>query len=101
MLDRLSVAPKRGRGPNPNGRLDTHHAVVLRDHPSELRWREPTRIQPLQVCVGRPTGDGAALSDVDRNPVVDELLQELSRRRNADAFDLLCLLARGELRRVA
>ena len=55
--------------------LDAHDSVVLGDHPSEFRWREPARVQPLQVCVGRPTGDGAALSDVDRNPVVDELLQ--------------------------
>jgi hypothetical protein len=56
-------------------KLDTHDAVVLGDHPSEFRWREPARVQPFQVCVGRPTGDGAALSDVDRNLVVDELLQ--------------------------
>ena len=56
-------------------KLDAHDSVVLGDHPSEFRWREPARVQPLQVCVGRPTGDGAALSDVDRNLVVDELLQ--------------------------
>jgi hypothetical protein len=82
-------------------RLDTHDAVVLRDHPSEFRWREPARVQPLQVFVGRPTGDGAALSDVDGNLVVEELLQELFRRRNADALDSPCLRARDELRRVA
>ena len=56
-------------------KLDAHDSVVLGDHPSEFRWREPARVQLLQVSVGRPTGDGAALSDVDRNLVVDKLLQ--------------------------
>ena len=73
--------------------LETHDAVVLGDHPSEFGWREPVRVQPLEVFVGRPTGDGAALSDVDGNLVVEQLLQELFRRRNADALDSLCLLA--------
>jgi hypothetical protein len=73
--------------------LETHDAVVPGDHPSELRGREPARVQPLEVFVCRPTGDGAALSDVDGNLVVEELLQELFRRRNADALDSLCLLA--------
>ena len=81
--------------------LDSDDAVVLRDHPGELGRSEPARVQPLQVCVGRPTGDGAALSDVDRNAVVDELLQQLLQRRNADTFDPPCVLARDELRPVA
>ena len=81
--------------------LDSDDAVVLRDHPSELGRSEPARVQPLQVCVGRPTGDGATLSDVDRNAVVDELLQQLLQRRNADTFDLPCVLARDELRPIA
>lgn len=55
-------------------RLKTHDAVVLGDHPSEFRWREPARVQPLQVFVGRPTGNGAALSDENGNPIVEELL---------------------------
>src|SRR2546427_5344197 len=81
------IRSQRGSGLLQMERLDTDDAVVLGDHPCEFRWREPTRVQPLQVCVGRPTGDGAALSDVDGNLVVQELLQELFRRRNADALD--------------
>ena len=82
-------------------RLDTHDAVVLRDHSSEFRWREPARAQPLQVSVGRPTGDGTALSDEDGDLVVKEFLKELSRRWDADPLEALCVLARDELRAVA
>ena len=74
-------------------RLDTHDAVVLSDHASEFRWREPARAQPLQVCVGRPTGGGAALSDEDRDLVVEEFLKELPRRWDADPLEALCLFA--------
>src|SRR5207244_1401764 len=42
-----------------------------------------------------------ALSDVDRDLVVDELLEELLQRRDADALDSLGRPARDELRRVA
>ena len=56
-------------------RLDAHDAVVLGDHPGELGRCEPGCVQPLQVCFGRPTGDSAALSDVDGNLVVEKLLQ--------------------------
>ena len=72
--------------------LDSDDAVVLRDHPGELGRSEPAGVQPLQVCVGRPTGDGATLSDVDGNAVVDELLQQLLQRRNADTVDSPCVL---------
>ena len=48
--------------------LDAHDAVVLGDHPGELGRGEPARVPAhSKVCVGRPTGDGAALSDVDGN----------------------------------
>ena len=74
-------------------RLETHDAIVLGEHPRKFRRCEPARVQPLQICVGRPTGDRAALSDENGNAVVEELLQELLRRRDADTLDLLCRLA--------
>ena len=80
---RTRDSPQDARAPP----LDAHDAVVLGDHPSELGRGEPARVQPLQICVGRPTGDGAALSDVDGNAVLDELLQQLPQRRNADALE--------------
>ena len=82
-------------------RSDAHHAVELLRHPCNLRRCDPTRLQPLQVFVGRPTGDRAALSDVDGNFVVAKLLEQLAHRRNADTFDPFGGLARHKLRGVA
>lgn len=55
--------------------LGADDSVVLDDHLGELRWRQPACLDPLEVLVGRPTGDGATFSDVDGNPIVDELLE--------------------------
>src|SRR3989442_9617433 len=77
--------------------LDADDAVVLRGHSGEVGRRRPARAEPFQICVGRPTGDSAALSDVDGNLVVAELLEELARRRNPEAFDSLGRVALNEL----
>ena len=58
-------------------RLRADDPVVLGDHQRKLGRREPRRPDPLEVLVGRPTGDGAALSDEDGNLVVDEFREEL------------------------
>jgi ankyrin repeat protein len=81
--------------------LEADHPVVVGDQAREVGRRQPARLQPLQIRVGRPTGDGAALSDVDRDSVLDELLQELPQWRDPDARDLLRFVARDELRRIA
>ena len=30
-------------------RLEADDAVVIGDHPGQFRWREPTRVEPIQV----------------------------------------------------
>jgi hypothetical protein len=93
----LVVAAKRGRlrairrtdhfadvGDAPS---DAHDPVELLDHARELGWCDPPRLHPLEVFVGRPTGDRASLSDVNRNVVVEELLQEIARRRDPNALN--------------
>ena len=84
---RLTDAPNG----HPGGLLHADDAVVVGDHPGELRWRQPCPLEPLEVFVGRPTGDGATLSDKHGNAVVEELLEELLGRRDADADDLFGL----------
>ena len=72
-------------------RLEADDAIVLGDQLSKLWWREPLRREPLQIRVGRPTGDGAALSDEDGDLIVHELPEELADGRDADALDALGL----------
>ena len=81
--------------------LGADDPVVLGDHPRELGRREPARPDPLEILVGRPTGDGAALSDEDGHLVFDELREKLSQGRDADALEVLRRLPRRQLGRVA
>jgi hypothetical protein len=67
--------------------LGTDDAVVVRGHPGELGRGQPPRVEPFEVCVGRPTGDGTTLSDVNRNVVLAKLCEELARGWDADALD--------------
>jgi hypothetical protein len=81
-------------------RLDAGYAVELGDHHGKLGRRRPVRVQPLEICVAHPTGGCAAFSDEDGDLIVEELLDEFLRRRNADALDPLGRLAQSKLRRV-
>src|SRR5438067_6951047 len=63
-----------------------HDSGELLDHAGVLRWRDPSRFQPLEVFVGRPTGDCASLSDVNGDRVVEELLEKIARRRDPNAL---------------
>src|SRR5436305_15062798 len=67
-----------------------------------MEWRgEPARVQLCKSGVVRPTGDGAALSDVDRNLVLAELLQKVFRGRDADTLDPFRVRTQDELGPVA
>jgi hypothetical protein len=81
-------------------RLDAGYAIELGDHHGKLGRRRPVRVQPLEICVAHPTGGCAAFSDEDGDLIVEELLNEFLRRRNADALDPLGRLAQSKLRRV-
>ena len=65
---------------------EAHDPVELLDHAGELRWRDPARLHPLEVFVGRPTGDCASLSDVNGDGVVEELLEKIACRRDPNAL---------------
>src|SRR5262249_10467109 len=55
----------------------------------------------ISTLVGRPTGNCAALPDVDGHVWAEDLLQQPAPRRNTDAFRPFRSLAPNELRRVA
>jgi hypothetical protein len=61
-------------------------------------WRsDPGTLQDSKVLIGRPTGDGATLSDVDGHSVVLELGEELARWRHAEALDPLGVVIQNHL----
>jgi hypothetical protein len=66
------------RSDEDGSRLEGQDAVVLLEETGDVRRRDPRPAQPAQVLIGRPTGDGAALSDEDRDLVVAELCEELA-----------------------
>jgi len=82
-------------------RSDADDPVVLLDQPRQVGRRDPAAAEPGQVLVGRPTGDRAALSDVDRDLVVEQLPEEVARGRDTDALNAVGGLSRDELGRVA
>ena len=75
--------------------------VALGEASGDVSWGDPRPVDLLQVVVVRPTGDGAGLSDVDRNVVLAELGKELAGWRHSDAFQPLCRVVEQELCRVA
>jgi hypothetical protein len=81
--------------------LEGQDAVVLLEQAGDVGRRDPSTAQPAQVGVGRPTGDGATLSDVDRDLVVAELREQLAERRDADTLDAVRRLLGEKLSRVA
>src|SRR5207247_8027364 len=81
--------------------LGAHGPVQLPGHSGELGWRDPARLHPRKVFVGRPTGDCAALSDVDRNLVVEELLEKIARGGDPNALNAFGRLLHNQFRCVA
>ena len=72
-------------------------AVGLFDQPGDVGWRHPLPAQCGQVVFGRPTGDGAALSDVDRDLMLADLGEQLAGRWQAEALELLTGVGLHEL----
>ena len=56
-------------------RSESQHLVRVLEQLRRVRRGSPAPIDLGQMLVGRPTGDGTSLSDVDRNRVVPELRQ--------------------------
>ena len=83
----MSVRELGVRNRELGSRSDAHDPVELLDHAGELGWCDPARPYPLEVFVGRPTGDCASLSDMNGNVVVEELLEKIARRRDPNALN--------------
>jgi hypothetical protein len=73
--------------------LERHHTVALGKEPRHVGWRHQASVDHKKDVLGRPTGDGAALSDEDRNLVVPELGQELTRRGQAHTLQPVGVVA--------
>src|SRR5437762_1295522 len=57
----------RQRGLGRETRSERQKLVRLAAEPRRIGWSYPAPIDPRQMLVGRPTGDGTSLSDVNRN----------------------------------
>ena len=60
---------------------ERHDTIAGGEQPCHLGRAHPPPVDFGQVLVGRPTGDGAALSDEDGNRMVAQLGQQLAHRR--------------------
>ena len=59
------------------------------DEAGHIGWGDPLAADAYELVLGRPPGDGATLSDVDRNRVLPGLAHQLSGRRQPHAFHSL------------
>src|ERR1044072_4730334 len=97
----VSTARLRSWGAAPGYRSEGQELVgggaelgrIGRGHPASVDLRE--------VLFGRPTGDGASLSDKDRNGMIPQLGNQLAHRRHADALHLLEVVTEQQLGRIA
>jgi hypothetical protein len=65
---------------------DTDESVGCFDESSDIGGCDPLPADGRQVLVGRLTGDGTCLSDVDRHFVLTRLGKQVADRWHADAF---------------
>jgi deazaflavin-dependent oxidoreductase (nitroreductase family) len=82
----LDDDPRARQRAMPADESERHDAVAVGKQRRHLRRRDPRPIDLRQVFVGRPTGDGATSSDLDRNRVIPQLREELTNRRHADTL---------------
>lgn len=92
-------ADGRVRANSPGGRTASEREDLIRlaAELGRLRRGGPAPTELREILVGRPTGDGASLSDVNRNGVVPELCNQLAHRWHADAVDLIEVVAQKHL----
>ena len=62
---------------------DTDEAIGFFDQAGDIWWGHPLSADGGEIVIGRPTGDRAALSDVDRHLVITGLRHQLAYRRDA------------------
>ncbi len=76
-------------------------SIGVFDQAGHVRRGDPLAAHAGELILGRPPGDGAALSDVDRNGVFTGLAQEFPRWWHPDAFHPLDHVGKNELGGVA
>ena len=72
-------------------------SIGLFDQAGHVRRGDPLAAQAYELLLGRPTGDSATLSDVNRNLVFAGLAQQFPRWRYPDAFHFIEYLRQQEL----
>jgi hypothetical protein len=81
--------------------LESEHLVGLGAQPRHVGRGGPGAPDHGQTLFCRPTGDGATLSDVDGDPVILKLAQELAHRGHADPLHSLGVVPDHQIRSVA
>jgi len=81
--------------------LEGHDAVALGKQRRDLWRRDPRSVDLRQVFVGRPTGDGAALSNEDRDRVIPQLREQLTNRRDANPLRAIDVVVKQQFGGVA
>jgi hypothetical protein len=74
--------------------------ITAGKQPGNIRRCDPAAAQLLKVLVGRPTGDGAPLSDEHWDFVIAQLRQQLTHRRKTSSFELVGVVTEQKLGRV-
>jgi hypothetical protein len=77
--------------------LERHHFGGVADEFGEVGWGYPRPTDRSGIRFGRPTGDCAGLSDVNRNRVFLHLGEQFSQGREAKPFDLRSILTNYQI----
>ena len=80
---------------------DADDAVRLFDQTSDVGWSHPLAAHRHQVIISRPTGNRAALSNVDRDFVLAGLGEQVAHRWDAESFKSLADVGLEQLCRVS
>jgi hypothetical protein len=83
-----------------HGTSDAYEAIRFLDETGDVRWAHPLAAEHREVLVGRPTGDGASLSDVDRYVVLPGFGEKVPDRWDANALEAFADLDLQEFGRV-
>lgn len=77
---------RRCRLPPASAPSECHDSIGLLDEAGHIGRGDPLPADTYELVLGRPTGDSATLSDVDRSPVLPGLAEKVSGRRQPHAF---------------
>ena len=85
------------RSVDPERNSERDDSIGLFDQAGHVRRSDPLAAHANELLLRHPTGDSAALSDVNRDLVFADLAQQFPRWRHPDAFDFIEYLRQQEL----